>query len=70
MLTDLCVFSEFWPESEQKVQTPIRLLLKEQSDLGLHCLPFCLHPLEAFLYITATLFRFYRLIRTKVWLYV
>ena len=23
----------------QKVQTHIRLLLKEQSDLGLHCLP-------------------------------
>ena len=27
--------------SEQAVKTEIRLLPKEQSDLGLHCLPFC-----------------------------
>ena len=29
--------------SEQTVQTQIRLLQKEQSDQGLHCLPFHLH---------------------------
>ena len=28
---------------EQTVQTQIRLLLREQSDQGLHCLPFLLH---------------------------
>ena len=33
--------------SEQTVQTQIRLLLKEQSDQGLHCLPFHLHLLDA-----------------------
>ena len=27
----------------QTVQTQIRLLLEEQSDQGLHCLPFRLH---------------------------
>ena len=32
--------------SEQTVQTMIRLLLKEQSDQGLHCLPFHPHALE------------------------
>ena len=31
----------FWTDmSEQAVQTQIRLLLEEQSDQGLHCLPF------------------------------
>ena len=29
---------------EQTVQTQIRLLLEEQSDLGLHCLQFPMHP--------------------------
>ena len=33
----------------QTVQTQIRLLLKEQSDLGLHCLQFPLHLLDPFL---------------------
>ena len=28
------------------MQTKIRLLLQEQSDQGLHCLPLCLHHLE------------------------
>ena len=32
---------------EQPVQTHIRLLPKEQSDQGLHCLPFHLHLLDA-----------------------
>ena len=32
--------------SGQTVQTQIRLLLEEQSDQGLHCLPFHLHILE------------------------
>ena len=32
----------------QTVQTLIRLLLEEQSDQGLHCLPFHLHLLDIF----------------------
>ena len=40
----------------QTVQTQIRLLLEEQSDQGLHCLPFRLHLLDALLYGRATLF--------------
>ena len=44
---------------EQTVQTQIRLLLEEklleeQSDQGLHCLPFRLYRLESFLYGRAT----------------
>ena len=38
----------------QTVQTQIRLLLEEQSDQGLHCLPFCLHRLNSLLYGRAT----------------
>ena len=34
----------------QTVQTQIRLLLEEQSDQGLHCLPFRLHCLDSLLY--------------------
>ena len=33
--------------SEQTVHTQIRLLLLEQSDLGMHCLSFYLHLLDA-----------------------
>ena len=29
---------------------PATEVLKEQSDQGLHCLPFCLHALNAFFY--------------------
>ena len=38
----------------QTVQTQIRLLLEEQSDQGLHCLPFRLHLLDSLLYGRAT----------------
>ena len=38
----------------QTVQTQIRLLLEEQFDQGLHCLPFCLHRLDSLLYGKAT----------------
>ena len=38
----------------QTVQTQIRLLLEEQSDQGLHYLPFPLHRLDSLLYGTAT----------------
>ena len=38
----------------QTVQTQIRLLLEEQSDQGLHCLPFRLHRLDSLLYNRAT----------------
>ena len=34
----------------KKVQTPIRLLLKEQSDQGLHYLPLQLHLLDVLLH--------------------
>ena len=45
----------FWTDrSGQTVQTQIRLLLEEQSDQGLHCLPFCLHRLDSLLYGRAT----------------
>ena len=40
----------------QTVQTQIRLLLEEQSDQGLHCLPFRLHRWDSLLYRRATLF--------------
>ena len=35
----------------QTVQTQIRLFLEEQSDQGLHCLPFRLHRLDSLLYM-------------------
>ena len=38
----------------QTVQTQIRLLLEEQSDQGLHCLPFRLHHLDSLVYGKAT----------------
>ena len=38
----------------QTVQTQIRLLLEEQSDHGLHCLPFRLHRLDSLHYSRAT----------------
>ena len=45
----------FWTEMPGKsVQTQIRLLLEEQSDQGLHCLPFHLHRLDSLLYGRAT----------------
>ena len=42
----------------QTVQTQIRLLLEEQSDQGLHCLPYCRHRLDSLLYGRATQFKF------------
>ena len=42
----------------QTVQTQIRLLLEEQSDQRLHCLPFRLHRLDSLLYGRATQFKF------------
>ena len=48
----------FWIDKPgQTVQTQIRLLL-EQSDQGLHCLPFRLHRLDSLLYGRAILFKF------------
>ena len=44
--------------SGQTVQTQIRLFLEDQSDLGLHCLPFLLHLLNNFLYGKSTFFEF------------
>ena len=58
---DLCIcllntvmILSFWIDmAVQTVQTQIRLLLEEQSDQGLQCLPFRLHRLDSFLYGTA-----------------
>ena len=44
--------------SGQTVQTQIRLLLDEQSDQGLHCLPFCLHRLDALHCVSTSLYEF------------
>ena len=44
--------------SEKTVQTQIRLLLKEQSDQDLHCLPFDLHLLAALLHCKTKLIHF------------
>ena len=49
----------FWTDMPgQTVQTQIRLLLEEQSDQVLHCLPFRLHCLASLLYGKATYFKF------------
>ena len=40
----LCIGTD---RSQQTVQTKIRLLLKKQSDQGLHCLPVHQHLLDA-----------------------
>ena len=48
----------------QTVQTQIRLLLEEQSDQGLHCLPFRLHRLDSLVYGKAT----YIVVHTLEWL--
>ena len=45
-------------KSKQTVQTLIRLLPKEQSDQGLHCLPFQLHLLDTSLHWKIKLFDF------------
>ena len=44
--------------SGQTEQTQIRLLLEEQSDQGLHCLPFHVHLLDTLLYGITFLFEF------------
>ena len=43
---------QVWADSVEPDQT------EEQSDQGLHCLPFRLHLLDALLYSKATLFEF------------
>ena len=43
----------------QTVQTQIRLLLEEQSDQGLHCLPFHLDLLDKWLHGMTFFFEFY-----------
>ena len=44
--------------SGQTVQIQIRLLLEEQSDQGLHCLPFHLHVFDKIPSGLASLFEF------------
>ena len=55
--------------SEQTVQTQIRLLLKEQSDQGLHCLPFHLHLLDVLLHCKTKLFHFGTIMVTMLGVY-
>ena len=49
-LTTVMILSFQTDMPGQTVQTQIRLLLEEQSDQGLHCLPFHLHHLDSLLY--------------------
>ena len=42
--------------AEQRMQTQIRLLLKEQSDQGLHSLRFRVHLLGVFLHCLSKMF--------------
>ena len=51
----LCIGTD---RSDQTVQTKIRLLLKKQSDQGLHCLPFHPHLLDALMQCYVKLFYF------------
>ena len=53
-LTTVMILSFQTDRPGQTVQTQIRLLLEEQSDQGLHCLPFRLHRLDSLLYGRAT----------------
>ena len=57
-LTTVMILSFQTDMPGQTVQTQIRLLLEEQSDQALNCLPFHLHRLESLLYGRATLFKF------------
>ena len=50
----------------QTVQTQIRLLLEQQSDQGLHCLPFRLHRLDS-LFIVEPHSSNFRVITTNFW---
>ena len=51
----------------QTVQTQIRLLLEEQSDQGLHCLPFRLHRLDSLLIMVESHTSNLRAIKTNFW---
>ena len=55
--------------SEQKVQTQIRLL-QEQSDLGLHCLPFHLNILGASFMGKIDLFNLDDVVISVVWVFI
>ena len=57
-LVTVMILSFRTDRSEQTVQTQIRLLLEEQSDQGLHCLPFHLHLLVTLFYGISFLFEF------------
>ena len=51
----LCIGTD---RSQQTVETKIRLLLKKQSDQGLHCLSFHQHLLDALIQCYIKLFYF------------
>ena len=52
LLTITVIFLSFRIDRPgQTVQTQIRLLLEEQSDQDLHCLPFHLHLFDSLLYV-------------------
>ena len=52
------ILSFLTDRSGQTVQTQIRLLPKEQSDQGLHCLQIRLHLLDALFHGKAISFKF------------
>ena len=52
--TTVMILSFRTDRPRQTVQTQIRLLLEQQSDQGLHCLPFRLHRLDSLVYGKAT----------------
>ena len=58
MQTTVMILSFQTKWSGQIVQTQIRLLLEEQSDLGLHCLLFHLHLFDEIPLGLAALFEF------------
>ena len=59
MAYEVVIVINFWTDrSEQTEKTQIRLLLEEQSDLGLHSLPFHLYHFEKLPYGLASLFEF------------
>ena len=54
---DTVMILNFWTDiSGQTLQTQIRRLLEEESDQGLHFLPFRLHHLDAILCCKSILF--------------
>ena len=56
------------PQFFDTLQTQIRLLLEEQSDQGLHCLPF-LHRLDSLLYGKSHILQILEWLQQMFWVY-